>query len=691
MDLSIVVITYNSRGPVERLLESLAAHAPSCAFETIVIDNASDDGTADTVARRFPGVRVVANGENLGYSRGVNQGMRLSSGRMLLILNPDIIVQDGSIDRLMTFMERTPDAGIVGSKLLFPDGTLQYSCRSFYTVRALLLRRTVLGKLFPRARALRDHLLLDYDHEQPRAVDWILGACMLVRREAIEKVGAMDERFFLYFEDLDWCYRMKHYGWSVYYVPSSVMIHTYERSSARSVLRKPFLIHLLSLFRYYEKWNRFFYLMRRNRGAIKSTVLVACDLVAFNAGYVAAYYLRMVLQPLFVHHLYPMSWYGFFIFFYNLVFLMTFLAGGLYRVRRETPAMEEFMRILRSALLGLVILIAATYISRVKIYSRAVVIGQAGLAVLIAFALRQAVRAVHRQLVRARFDLKRVLLVGTREEALAVSERISGAWGLGIDVVGYLDDGADSLGTPAQLPEIIDRLKIQEVIVCESRQCDASLLPFFAFSRGRLIQVRILSPLARFVGSGVRVEEIAGLPVFSMERRSVFRFERALKRLADFFVGLALLPFVSVASLVRRMYGRSGGRARFFSERRAGAGGAPFSWPRVVAADGREGGDFGKPGLWLSLVRGSLSLVGPPPLYEAHASEYASAFVGVRPGITGRWRFSKHAAARSALEEEALGLESWSIGQDVTILARTLGLMRSGRYPAWFYRKGDSA
>ncbi len=693
MDLSIIIITYHSRAPVERCLESLEGHAPSCEYETIVIDNASSDGTAETVARRFPRVRIVVNSDNLGYSRGVNQGMRLSTGRAILIINPDIIVEEGSIDRLMEFLDRTPDAGIVGSKLVYSDGSLQYSCRSFYTMSALVLRRTFLGKLFPRARALREHLLMDYDHEAPRKVDWILGACMLVRREAIEKVGAMDERFFLYFEDIDWCYRMKNHGWSVYYVPSSVMIHVYERSSAKSMLRKPFLVHVLSLLRYFEKWNRFSYFMRRNRGAIKSTVLVMSDLAALNASFVAAYYIRMLFQPFFVRDLYPVSWYGFFILFYNLVFFLTFLAGGLYRVRRETPSAEEFMRVLRSVFLGLVILMAATYLSRVRIYSRAVVLGQGALAVFIAALFRRGIRAMHDELVKARFDLKRVLVVGTREEALALTDRFAGAAELGIDVVGYVDDGEDALCAPEQLPEVVERFKIQEVIICESHQRDGALLPFLAHSRRRMIQMKMISPLARILGAGVRVEELAGLSVFSMERSSLFGFERALKRFVDCLAGIAALPLVSFVSLVVRVYGTISGRVKFFTEERLGKGGKALSWPRVVGPSGREAGDFAKPELFLSLIRGSLSLIGPPPLTRAQSLAFAGTLSSVRPGITGKWRYSRQGAAKQSLEEEMLALESWSMGLDVSILVETMGLMCAGIYPPWFCgtSKGDAA
>jgi GT2 family glycosyltransferase/lipopolysaccharide/colanic/teichoic acid biosynthesis glycosyltransferase len=691
MDLSIIVITYNSRVPVEACLASLEAHAPSCASETIVIDNASEDGTSRTVAARFPRVRLVANEENLGYSRAVNQGIRLSSGRAILIINPDIVVRDGSIDRLMEFLGSHPDAGIVGSKLVFPDGTLQHSCRSFYTFGALVLRRTVLGKLFPRARALREHLLLDYDHEAPRAVDWIIGACMLVRREALAKVGAMDERFFLYFEDIDWCFRMKQHGWSVYYVPASIMVHTYERSSARSFLKKPFLFHLLSLMRYYEKWNWFFYAMRRNRGAFKTAILIAADLAALNLSFFAAYYLRTLLQPLFVHDLYPVSWYGFFMAFYNLVFFIAFAAGGLYRVHRETPFPEELVRIVRSVFFGLVVLMAATYISRVRIYSRAVVIGQAGITVLAVALFRRGIREAHRELLKARFDLKRVVIVGTPEEAVALTERLVGTPKLGIEVVGYVGAGDEALGAAEDLPRIVERFKIQEVLVCPSRAADRALLPFLAYSRGRVVQIKVVSPLARFLGAGTRIEELGGLAVFSMDRRTLYRFELALKRCADVAAGAAGLPLVTIASLIYRLYGTIMGRgARRFREERLGEGGRPLSWPRVVRPSGREAGDAVKPVLCLLLIEGKVSLVGPPALRPGEGGAFADTLAAARPGITGRWRTARKKPRAQALEEEALGLESWSIGRDITVLMESAGPILSGGSPAWFFSKGDA-
>ena len=223
----------------------------------------------------------------------------------------------------------------------------------------------------------------------------------------------MDERFFLYFEDIDWCNRMKRHGWSVYYAPSSVMMHTYERSSARSVLRKPFLIHMLSLMRYYEKWNRFFYAVRRNRGAIKASVLAVSDLAALNLSFLAAYYLQES-PPAAVHQL-PLSGRD-----GTVSSSSSTISSSSSRSSRagstafagKRPSPRNSCASCARCSLGLVVLMAATYISRVRIYSRAVVIGQAGIAVFAVAFFRRAIREIHRELVKARFDLKRVVIVG---------------------------------------------------------------------------------------------------------------------------------------------------------------------------------------------------------------------------------------------------------------------------------------
>ena len=689
MDLSVIIVTHNSRTPVEKCIASIEGHSPACSYEIVVVDNASGDGTPDMIAGRFPSVRLIRNDENIGYSRGVNRGIRASSGKHLLILNPDIIVGEGSIDRLVDFLERTPDAGIAASKLVYPNGRLQFSCRRFYNFTVLLLRRTFLGKLFPKARLLREHLMMDYDHESARRVDWVLGACMLVRREAIEQVGAMDERFFLYFEDLDWCYRMGTQGWSVYYVPDSVMVHSYERSSAKSVFRKPFLIHLLSMLRYVEKWNGVFYFLRRHRAAIKTLVFVLFDILMINLSFVGAYYLRMLLQPLFTRGLYPIDWYLNFTYFYNLIYFLTFFFSGLYRIRRETLWFDEFVDIAKASLIGVAILMASTYLTRDRIFSRAVVLGQAFLIVISVGGMRQVLRAFHRELVKAAFDLKRVLLVGSAGEVEEVTSRLLSDRKLGIEVVGFVNDSAGSLGTPAEIPEIIERFKVQEVIVLPSYRNTETMLPVLMHSGGRMIQVRTVIPIARFLGSGARIEEFVGLPVFSIERGVLHLFWRSLKRAVDIVLSAVLLPLSVTAALVLFALGRTGRGIRFHGERRVGTRGRGLRLPRITFASGKEAGDLFKPLLFLHVFTGRMTLVGPPPLLESQRLETESpSLIYYRPGLSGEWRLSDEGPMREVIEAEFASLQSWSMRRELSILIRSLRFSFSGRYPAWFDTEG---
>jgi GT2 family glycosyltransferase len=689
MNLSIIIVTHNSRSPVERCLASIEAHPPAGAFEILVIDNASGDGTPDMIAERFASVGLVRNRDNIGYSRGVNQGIRASKGRHLLVLNPDIVVDEGSIDRLVAFLERTPDAGIAASKLVYPDGRLQFSCRRFYNFTVLLLRRTFLGRLFPKAGPLREHLMMDYDHESARKVDWVIGACMLVRREAIERVGYMDERFFLYFEDLDWCYRMGKHGWSVYYVPESVMVHSYERSSAKSLFRKPFLIHLLSMLRYIEKWNRVFYFLRRHRAAIKALLFVFFDIVMINVCFVGAYYLRFLFQPFFKLGLYPMSWYLNFVYFYNLIYFLTFFFSGLYRIRRETSWFDEFVDTAKATLIGVSILMASTYLTRDRIFSRAVVLGQAILIIVAVVGVRQVLRAFHRELVKAAFDLKRVLLVGSGDEVGEITERLLSDPGLGIEVVGFVNDSPESLGTPAEIPEIIERFKVQEVIVLSSCRSVETMLPLLMHSSGRMIQVRTVMPVARFFGSGVRIEEFVGLPMFSMERGIVHLFWKGLKRLADIILSAVILPLSAAAALILFVYGRLTGSIRFHGERREGLGGRELTVPRIILPSGGEGGDLFKPLLFLQVLVGRMSIVGPPPLRASQRPRKGPAsIIDYKPGISGRWRSSDEAPVSEVIESEFASLQNWSLRKEFSIMIRSLRFAFSGRYPGWFDTEG---
>lgn len=257
VELGIVIVNRNNKEFLSRCLESLYHNPPSCSFRLLVVDNASYDGSLEMLGEKFPQVEWIANQTNLGFARANNQAIRLLSANFILLLNPDIQVLPGSIDVLKRFMEANSGVGLAGAKLPLPSGKLDYSCRRFYTFLTVIWRVTFLTKLFPHARINRKHLMSEWDHNSTREVDWIACSCMLVRAKAIEQVGLMDERFFLYFEDVDWCYRFWQAGWSVFYVSQSEMIHSAIRQSAHPGLNKEKIEHYKSFIKFVWKYRGF--------------------------------------------------------------------------------------------------------------------------------------------------------------------------------------------------------------------------------------------------------------------------------------------------------------------------------------------------------------------------------------------------------------------------------------------------
>jgi hypothetical protein len=190
------------------------------------VDNDSGDGTPELVEREAPPTRVVRTGANLGYAKAVNRGLAETTGRYALVSNPDCVWQPGAVDALVAWLEAHPRCAIAAPRIRNTDGSLEFSARSYPDHFAFLFNRySLLSRLFPRNPWTRRYLLLDWDHASPRSVDWVSGAAMLVRREAVAGVGGMDEAFFMFNEDVDWCRRMNQAGWSVDYVPAAEAVH----------------------------------------------------------------------------------------------------------------------------------------------------------------------------------------------------------------------------------------------------------------------------------------------------------------------------------------------------------------------------------------------------------------------------------------------------------------------------------
>lgn len=251
--LSICIVTQKARDYLRDCLLSIHAHPYSGAFEIIVVDNFSQDGTLEMLRQEFPEVQIIENDHNTGYSFPNNQALRAAQGQYLLLLNPDTLALPGTFDTLVGFLEAHPEVGVCGPKVLNADGTLQKPCRRGEPrPMAILSYFLGLNALFPRSKLFGGYLLTYLPEDEVNPVDGVSGSCMLIRRAVIEQIGDLDERFFAYQEDADFCHRTQQAGWKVFYVPTARLIHFGGKGGSR-----------VQPFRSIVAWHKSYYLYYR--------------------------------------------------------------------------------------------------------------------------------------------------------------------------------------------------------------------------------------------------------------------------------------------------------------------------------------------------------------------------------------------------------------------------------------------
>ena len=252
-DLSVIVIGWQVRHEVGRCLESVRRISDSVAVQTIYVDNASNDGSADFVEEQFPEVTVVRLTTNEGLPAR-NHGLRLARGRCRMFLDSDAELTPGAAEYLVATLDATPGTGLIGPRINNPDGSLQLSVRRYPPLALPVLRRPPLGRFFEDGRTVRHHLMADDPPRTRRRVEYVLGACQVFRREAQEAVGEIDPRIWFGHDDADWCFRMRRAGFAIEYVPEAVVTHAYRRSTAAKPLSLASLRFLVAHVHCQLKW-----------------------------------------------------------------------------------------------------------------------------------------------------------------------------------------------------------------------------------------------------------------------------------------------------------------------------------------------------------------------------------------------------------------------------------------------------
>ena len=251
--LSIGIVTYKVRDLLKDCLDSIYQHPPAASFEIIVVDNHSEDGTVEMLRETYPQVRVVENAGNEGYTRPMNQALKLGSGKYLVQLNPDTLVNPGAFDCLVEFLDTHPEAGIATPKVLNRDGSLQKQCRrSAARPWDAITYFSGLSKRYPRSKVFARYLMTYLDENEVNEVEAVSGSCMFIRRAVVAQIGYLDEMYFAYQEDTDFCFRARQAGWKIYYVPQAEIIHFGGQGGSK-----------VEVYHSIYQWHRSYYLYYR--------------------------------------------------------------------------------------------------------------------------------------------------------------------------------------------------------------------------------------------------------------------------------------------------------------------------------------------------------------------------------------------------------------------------------------------
>jgi len=308
MDISVVIVGWNARRYLELCLESLQANPPRRSMEVLVVDNASSDGSGEMIEGRFPWVKLIRSPENLGFAKGNNVAIRQCKGRYIALVNPDVIVLPSCLDALAGFLDQNPKVGNVGPRVLNPDMSLQSSCRRFPTLWNNFCSATGLATAFSNSRIFAGEHMFYFSHDRTMPVDVLVGCFSMIRREAFDAVGLLDEGLFMYGDDVDWCRRCWKAGWQVVFFPGAQAIHDRGKITApypvrfavaqqRSVLYYWFKHHgifgllgigSIILFHHLARYSFAFISglgssRRREQGKIRKQVSAACLRAFFTA------------------------------------------------------------------------------------------------------------------------------------------------------------------------------------------------------------------------------------------------------------------------------------------------------------------------------------------------------------------------------------------------------------------------
>ena len=568
--LSIIIVNYNVREFLHHALVSLQKAMKGIRGEIIVVDNASDDGSVEMVRRRFPRVHLIASKSNLGFARANNLGLRQSRGKFLLLINPDTLVQEDTLQVMLSFFEQNPDVGLAGCKVMNPDGTFQLACRrSFPAPWAAFTKMTGLSTLFPGSRLFGRYNLTYLSPDETYELDAVSGSFMMVRREAYEQVGGLDEDFFMYGEDLDWCYRIQRAGWKNYYVHSTQIIHYKGESTKRSSLNE--------IRTFYQAMHLF--VQKHLSGSVLFSFLLRLAITVSSRIAIARAFLRPLIVALFDILLVDLSlvlaeiiWFGTLLrlpvqaypIIYSVPALM--VVGGLFLGGVYTHRRMSVTRTMLATALSFVFISALVFFFKDYGFSRGVTIISGMLSCILLPSWRLFLRVIGRSSTDGRRTIlgRRTLVVGTDKSAEELLRRLRGRVSDGYDVLGFIDvnrkrvgeelSGLPIVGSTDNIGKVIHDLRVSDVIFSTQTLSYADILSVIGRTREQSVNFHLVpNTLEVIIGKG-SVDSLNELPLVQISYNIEKSTNRSLKRLFDlslsFLLLISIYPFLYFKKLV---------------------------------------------------------------------------------------------------------------------------------------------
>jgi GT2 family glycosyltransferase len=618
MDISVIIVNYNVREFLNNALTSLQKSLEGFSSEIYVVDNASDDGSVEAVAKNFPNVHLIANKTNLGFAKANNQALSQAKGKYLLLINPDTIVQENSVRELMKFFELHPDAGMVGCKILNPDGTLQLPCRRSFPTPWIAFTKTFgLSALFPHSKLFARYNLTYLDPNQTYDVDAISGSFMMLRKDVYEKIGGLDETFFMYGEDLDWCYRVKQAGWKVYYVPATSIIHYKGESTKRSDIDelKVFYNAMRLFVRKHHTGSRFFewfiysgiyfrkFIADFGR-MIKPLSIASLDMTIVVATIIAGEYYRKGGILTLPEYAYP--W----VFVVPaFIVVVALLLNGTYTEHKLSVS-----RSFAAVFSAYVVISAIVAFEKDFAFSRIIMLISGGLSLIFIPGWRLFFRlaGVGEYSSRATLFGKRTLIVGVEQSGQEVLKKLRTRGGGGYSVVGFIDNTRKNIGKKVldveivgsieTIGKVIEEQKISEVIFSSDAVPYSSILHIIAHNKNRFVNFRLVPNNVEVIIGKASIDQLDEIPFIDIDYNIGKFGNRLIKRTFDIVVSLFFLICFAPFVYFTRIFSRS----------------MPHGFVKTVL-------DMPK------VFSGKFSLVG---LYPNGLSQQKNIFRG-KPGITG--------------------------------------------------------